>query len=189
MICECAEAFRWRNPPRPPASPPTRAGAAVVAAGARDDPGTREALASLCGDYWYPLYALIRRKGHDPERALDLTQAYFARLLETPVIAAADPSKGRFRAFLRTDCGHFLADQCNRDRAIKRGGDRVFVPIDADAAEGRYRIEPADELTPEPLSSTALPLGRRPARLRFPPPSNASTPRPAAPPCSRSSRE
>jgi DNA-directed RNA polymerase specialized sigma24 family protein len=142
------------EPSHAPGFPTTR-WSRVVAAGDRRDPGTREALASLCGDYWYPLYALIRRKGHDPERALDLTQAYFARLLETPVIAAADPAKGRFRAFLRTDCGHFLADQGDRDRAIKRGGDRRFIPIDAEDAENRYRIEPAHELTPERLFDRA----------------------------------
>ena len=141
--------------PYPAAGFPTTRWSRVVAAGDRLDPRTREALASLCGEYWYPLYALIRRKGHDPERALDLTQAYFARLLEKDVIAAADPSKGRFRAFLRTDCGHFLADQGDRDRAGKRGGGRIFVPIDARDAEGRYRVEPAGDLTPERLFDRA----------------------------------
>lgn len=139
----------------PEARFPTTRWSRVVAAADRADPATREALAALCGDYWYPLYALIRRKGHDPERALDLTQEYFARLLEKGVIAAADRSKGRFRAFLRTDCGHFLADQGDRARSLKRGGDRVILSIDGGDAESRYRIEPVDDLTPERLFDRA----------------------------------
>lgn len=134
---------------------PTTHWSRVVAAVDRADPAKREALAALCGEYWYPLYALIRRRGHDPERALDLTQEYFARLLEKDVIAAADPLKGRFRAFLRTDCGHFLADQGDRDRSIKRGGGRAPLSIDAHDAESRYRVEPADDLTPERLFDRA----------------------------------
>ena len=88
----------------------------------RPTPEARAALAELCRAYWYPLYAFIRRKGHGPDEAADLTQEYFARLLERGVLAAADPRKGRFRAFLRTDCGFFLAHRAERGRARKRGG-------------------------------------------------------------------
>jgi RNA polymerase sigma-70 factor (ECF subfamily) len=105
------------------------------------------ALAALCGAYWYPIYAFIRRKGHNLNDAEDLTQAYFARLLEKGVIAAADQSRGRFRTFLRTDCQHFLIDQYRRRTA--HGGTARPISIDLRDAEGRYRIEPADELTPE----------------------------------------
>src|SRR5262245_45900099 len=102
----------------PPASPagrfPTTHWSRVVAAGDRDAPGARDALAELCAAYWFPVYAFIRRRGHDPERALDLTQDYFARLLEKDTVAAADSVRGRFRSFLLADCGFFLADR--RDR-------------------------------------------------------------------------
>jgi hypothetical protein len=130
---------------------PTTRWSRIVAAGDRASPETRSALSDLCAVYWYPIYAFIRRKGNDPEQALDLTQDYFGRLLEKDVIAAADPSKGRFRAFLRADCQFFLADKGDQARALKRGGDRVFLSINLDAAEGRYRIEPVDELTAERL--------------------------------------
>ena len=88
----------------------------------------RAALAELCGAYWYPIYAFIRRKGHDPDLALDLTQDYFTRLLETDVLASADHRQGRFRAFLRTDCGFFLSHQYERCRALKRGGGKTAQP-------------------------------------------------------------
>ncbi len=97
------------------------------------------------------MYALIRRKGHDPDAALDLAQDYFARLLEKPVLAAADRSKGRFRAFLLTDCVHFLANARDRAARLKRGGGQTFVPIDSASAEGRYGAEPAHDLTAERL--------------------------------------
>ena len=115
----------------------------------------RAALAELCAAYWYPIYALVRRLGHGEVDALDLTQEYFARLLEKPVLAAADPSRGRFRAFLRTDCGFFLNGVRDRALAQKRGGERPPVSIDARDAEGRYLVEPADELTPERLFDRA----------------------------------
>jgi RNA polymerase sigma-70 factor (ECF subfamily) len=113
-------------------------------------PEARAALAELCGAYWYPIYAYIRRRGHDPDVALDLTQDYFTRLLETDVLASADHRRGRFRAFLRTDCGFFLSHHHERRRALKRGG-RAALPIDARDAEGRYLREPADATTPERL--------------------------------------
>ena len=96
---------------RPPAGFPTTHWSRVAHAGDPAAPEARAALAELCGAYWYPIYAFIRRKGHDPDEALDLTQDYFARLLENGVLAAADRRRGRFRAFLRTDCGFFLAHQ------------------------------------------------------------------------------
>jgi RNA polymerase sigma-70 factor (ECF subfamily) len=114
-------------------------------------PEARAALAELCGSYWYPIYAFIRRKGHDPDQALDLTQDYFTRLLETGVLASAEPGLGRLRAFLRADCGFFLSHHHERRRALKRGGDRLAIPIDALDAEGHYLREPVDATTPEHL--------------------------------------
>src|SRR4051812_26788366 len=82
----------------------------ILAARAEDAPAVREALSALCAAYWYPLYAYVRRCGHAPEDALDLTQEFFARLLERDFLAAADPARGRFRSFLLTCCKHFLAN-------------------------------------------------------------------------------
>src|SRR5947209_2796576 len=136
--------------PTPPGDRfPTTRWSRVVAAGGGGDPGAGAALAELCTVYWYPIYAMIRRRGHDPDEAADLAQAYFARLLEKGTLAAADPAKGRFRAFLRTDCGFFLADARDRANALKRGGGVAPVSISSRDAEGRYRVEPADGMTPE----------------------------------------
>jgi DNA-directed RNA polymerase specialized sigma24 family protein len=136
---------------RPDGRFPTTRWSRVVAAAGADRPEARAALAELCAAYWFPVYALIRRKGHDPDAALDLAQDYFARLLEKPVLAAADRRKGRFRAFLLTDCVHFLANAHDRAARLKRGGGQTFVPINAGAAEGRYGAEPAHHLTAERL--------------------------------------
>jgi DNA-directed RNA polymerase specialized sigma24 family protein len=130
---------------------PTTRWSRIAAAGDGDVPEAREALAALCAAYWYPLYAFIRRKGHGPDEALDLTQEYFARLLERGTFAAADPGKGRFRSFLLADCTHFLAHRRERDRALKRGGGIPPLSIDARDAEGRYLREPSHSRTPERL--------------------------------------
>jgi len=111
--------------------------------------GEPSALAELCLAYWYPIYALIRRKGNSPDQALDLTQAYFARLIEKGTIAAADPTRGRFRSFLRSDCTFFLANQRDQNQALKRGGGARIFSIDRQDAETRFVREPAHEETPE----------------------------------------
>jgi RNA polymerase sigma-70 factor (ECF subfamily) len=128
---------------------PTTHWSRVVAAGDRGTPEARAALAELCAAYWYPIYALIRRGGHPPEEAPDVTQDYFTRLLQKPVIAAADRSKGRFRAFLKTDCQHFLIELA-RKRSV-RAKVLKAVPIDVAGAESRYRLEPLDDMTAERL--------------------------------------
>jgi RNA polymerase sigma factor (sigma-70 family) len=132
---------------------PTTHWSRVIAAGERAAPEAHTALSELCAAYWYPIYALIRRRGNAPQEACDLTQDYFTRLLEKPVIAAADQSKGRFRAFLSTDCKHFLIDHHRRQRVRAR----VLKPvsIDAEDAETRYRFEPADVATPDRLFDRA----------------------------------
>ena len=142
------------SPPRPDF--PTTRWSRVARAGDRAGDDARAALAELCAAYWYPIYAMIRRMGHAD--ALDLTQGYFARLLEKPVIAAADPARGRFRAFLRADCGHYLGDCRDRQQAEKRGGGRSSLSIDARDAEGRYILEPADDLAPDRLFDRAWAL-------------------------------
>ncbi len=128
---------------------PTTRWSRVIMAGDADAPLARESLGELCNAYWYPLYAYIRRRGYGPEQARDLTQDFFARVLEKGLLAEADPSRGRFRSFLRTVCTHFLANRRDREQARKRGGGRTTVPIDANTAEGRYALELADRLTPE----------------------------------------
>lgn len=121
----------------------------VIAAGGSDSSQARSSLEQLCCCYWYPLYAFARRSGKSPEDAQDLTQGFFAGLLEKNYIADADREKGRFRTFLIAAFKHFLAKEWRREQALKRGGDQVFVPIDADDAESRYGFEPADQSTPE----------------------------------------
>jgi RNA polymerase sigma-70 factor (ECF subfamily) len=135
--------------PPPPARFPTTRWSRVARAGGPPTPEARAALAELCDAYWYPIYALVRRKGYGADLALDLTQDYFARVLERGTVAAADPEKGRFRSFLLADCSFFLADRRDRDRALKRGGGRPVFSIDARDAEGRFLREPSHDKTPE----------------------------------------
>jgi RNA polymerase sigma factor (sigma-70 family) len=123
----------------------------VLSARDGDSTEAREALSALCETYWYPLYAFVRRKGHDADAAQDLVQGFFTRLLEKDYLAAVKPEKGRFRSFLMAACTHFLANQVDHDRAKKRGGDRSLISIDRLTAEGRYGREPAHELTAERL--------------------------------------
>jgi RNA polymerase sigma factor (sigma-70 family) len=117
----------------------------------RDDPRAHDALAALCQSYWPPIYAYVRRHGHDPHAAEDLTQAFFAAVLEPGALAGVDPAKGKFRAFLLAACRHFLGHRREQDCALKRGGGKHPISIDARDAEGRYLREPADDLTPEVL--------------------------------------
>jgi RNA polymerase sigma-70 factor (ECF subfamily) len=131
----------------------------VLAAADGATPQADEALAALCATYWYPLYAFIRRRGHDPDRAADLTQGFFTRLLEKEDLRSVDPSKGRFRAFLLAACKHFLANEHDRQTAQKRGSGRCPVSIDRRDAEGRYLAEPAHDLTPERLFERRWALG------------------------------
>jgi RNA polymerase sigma-70 factor (ECF subfamily) len=120
---------------------------------ARDAPSAeaRPALEALCRAYWYPLYAFVRRQGVDAEEARDLTQAYFAQLLEKGYLEDFDPSLGRFRVFLMASVKHFLSKEREKARAWKRGGRTTIESLDADDLEGRYRQESADRLTPEEI--------------------------------------
>jgi RNA polymerase sigma-70 factor (ECF subfamily) len=121
----------------------------VLAAGGTPSPESAAALERLCSAYWYPLYAFVRRSGHSPPDAEDLTQEFFARVLERHWVARADQSKGRFRTFLLTAMKRFLANEWDKARALKRGGGQRNVPIQVDTAETRYGVEPADTRTPE----------------------------------------
>lgn len=121
----------------------------VLAARERDDPAGRDALAELCRAYWYPLYAFVRRRTGEAERARDLTQGFFAEILERDALRRVDPDVGRFRAFLLASVKHYISNERERERALKRGGGRAPISLDADEAEERYRIEPKDDRTPE----------------------------------------
>ena len=121
----------------------------VVSAGQSDTPQSRDALEQLCRVYWFPLYAYVRRRGHSPEDAQDLTQEFFARLLERKWLARADQARGRFRTFLLVALERFLANEWDKVRALKRGGGVPLVPLQFDTAETRYGAEPADPRTPE----------------------------------------
>lgn len=118
----------------------------MLAAGQAAPGDARQALEQLCGVYWYPLYAYVRRRGHDPHDAEDLTQSFFARLLEKNYVAHADRERGRFRTFLLAALNHFLADEWDKTRRLKRGGGREIISFDAVSAAERYRLEPLDPM-------------------------------------------
>jgi RNA polymerase sigma-70 factor (ECF subfamily) len=121
----------------------------VLAAGDAAAPGSETALAGLCQTYWYPLYAHVRRRGHPPEAACDFTQGFFAELLARKAIGVADPQRGRFRTFLLAALDHFLHHAHRDAHTLKRGGGREIVSLDAQDAEQRFALEPADERTPD----------------------------------------
>jgi RNA polymerase sigma-70 factor (ECF subfamily) len=127
----------------------------VVAAAAQQAPDerARAALAELAQTYWYPLYAYIRRRGYEAAAAEDLTQEFFAQLIEKQFLATVNREKGRFRAFLLACVNHFLANERDRARAQKRGGTRKIISLDE--GESRYATESrgrgADTMTPERL--------------------------------------
>ena len=121
----------------------------VLSAADMSAPASREALETLCGTYWYPLYAYTRRKGYSPEDAQDLTQGFFARFLEKKYLNDVDRTKGKFRSFLLACLEHFLANEWRDARAQKRGGGRGLISLDSASAEERYRLEPVEPLTPE----------------------------------------
>ena len=121
----------------------------VLAAGDGASAASSEALERLCRAYWFPLYAHLRRRGRGPDDAADLTQELFARLLHREAFRGVGPDKGRFRTFLLTAADNLLADQHAAANALKRGGGRRPVELDALAAEARYAIEPVSPDAPD----------------------------------------
>jgi len=127
----------------------------VLAAGRRDAPQADVALEELCRTYWYPLYAYVRRQGHSREDAEDLTQAFFARLLDKNFLEGISSDKGKFRAFLLVAVKRFLANEWDRAHRQKRGGGAQPLSLDWQDADTRYQINPADNLSPDKLYDRA----------------------------------
>ena len=123
----------------------------VLAAGRSDSVSAQAALAWLCTNYWYPLYAYVRRQGHTADDARDLTQEFFARLLAKNYLADVAREKGKFRSFLLAALKHFLANEWDRAKAIKRGGGQIPISFDDTDAETRYRLEPVDTLSADKI--------------------------------------
>jgi RNA polymerase sigma factor (sigma-70 family) len=124
---------------------------AVLTAGRSDSTRAGIALEKLCRTYWFPIYAFVRRQGHNPYDAQDLTQEFFARLLARKDIAGVKREKGRFRSFLLASLKHFLANEWDKARAQKRGGGEGLIPIDFTGAETICGGEPADRFTAEKI--------------------------------------
>ena len=123
----------------------------VLAAGHGTDARAAEALERLCGTYWRPLYLFVRSSGYDEETAKDLTQAFFERLLEKDYVKDADAARGRFRTFLLAAWKHFLANEWDREKAVKRGGRCRFVPLETTVAEAELQRGARRDLNPEQL--------------------------------------
>jgi RNA polymerase sigma-70 factor (ECF subfamily) len=125
----------------------------TVVLAARDKDGTvaREALASLCSSYWYPLYAFVRRQGSSPHEAEDLTQEFFYRFLERHSLENVQPAAGKFRSYLLVCLKHFMANERRRKQAQRRGAGVQVVPLDSGVADTWYLAEPSHAITPEVL--------------------------------------
>jgi|SRR6185503_10965828 len=122
---------------------------AVLAAGRSPGPEASAALESLCRAYWRPVFAHVRWRGHDLEASRDLTQEFFARLIEGEWLRPADPQRGRFRSFLLRCLSSFLIDEWRRNTAQKRGGGHEFFSLDEAREEEQWALEPVEDFTPE----------------------------------------
>ena len=123
----------------------------VLTAGNPRHREARNALTQLCQTYWYPVYAYVRRRVPSVDEAQDLTQEFFAHLIEKNTVGAADPTRGRFRAFLLTALKNFLANQWQKAHAQKRGGDRKILSLDFPAGETQFAAVSASTATADQL--------------------------------------
>jgi RNA polymerase sigma factor (sigma-70 family) len=143
------------NPREPQASSPlcfvTTRWSVVMTARDKSSPESQEALQTLCKGYWHPLYAFVRRLGNSPHDAQDLTQEFFARLLQKDWLEAVERDRGRFRTFLIMALKRFLANEWDKIRSAKRGGGQMLVPLDAEDAEQRYLADPGSGLSADHL--------------------------------------
>jgi RNA polymerase sigma factor (sigma-70 family) len=109
----------------------------------------QQALETLCQTYWFPVYAYLRRWGHSQDAAEDYTQGFFAHLLERDGFRLADRERGRFRSFLLSTLKHFVSNEQDKQRALKRGGGRTILSLDLAEAEGRYAVQSGQTASPE----------------------------------------
>jgi RNA polymerase sigma-70 factor (ECF subfamily) len=123
----------------------------VLSAREKESPQSAAALETLCRTYWYPLYAFLRRQGRPPHDAQDLTQGFFARLLQKDYLRAVARERGKFRTFLLVALKRFLANEWDREHAQKRGGFAPVVPFDQAIAESRFATEPSHNVPPDVL--------------------------------------
>src|SRR6187399_2395449 len=123
----------------------------IRAAGHHPSTGATEALGVLCQRYWQPVYAFIRRSGHDRSAAEDLTQGFFALLIEKQYLLDADPARGRFRSFLLAATRHYLSNERDRAQAQKRGGSHAPISIDVAEVEAWHELAAVELETPESL--------------------------------------
>lgn len=137
------------SPLQGPRSFPTTEWTMVLEACHQDSPQAERALEKLCRTYWYPLYSFVRRSGYSPQEAQDLTQSFFAHLLEKNLLAKVRRERGRFRSFLLACLKNFLSLERQKAQAQKRGGDQQFLFLDVESAEARLDEEPAEVMTPE----------------------------------------
>jgi len=121
----------------------------VLTAGQRHTPQSDSALEQLCRTYWFPLYAYVRRRGQAKADAEDLTQAFFARLLEKNFLAGLAAERGKFRAFLLAALKHFLANEWDKARAQKRGGGEVPLSLDWQTADTKFQVAATNEPSPD----------------------------------------
>lgn len=128
-----------------------RAGGEKSSSSGDSDSQCRQALEQLCGEYWYPLYAFLRQRGYASDQAEDITQGFFASLLDGKFFQDADPDVGRFRTFLLTALQRYAGHQRQRDQAQKRGGHLRQLSIDATDGERRFGREPVVDATPESM--------------------------------------
>lgn len=123
----------------------------ILAAGQEDDASRGRAMEELCRTYWYPVYAFIRRWGYSADDAQDLTQGFFAHLLERDTFSSARKEKGRFRSFLLGALKNYLGYEARKQSTIKRGGQSIIVPIDEEEGEDRYRQDLVHDAAPDKL--------------------------------------
>jgi DNA-directed RNA polymerase specialized sigma24 family protein len=121
----------------------------VLSAGRNEAPQATAALEQLCRTYWHPLYAYVRRRGYAPHDAQDLTQGFFAHLLEGSFPTGLEPAKGRFRSYMLAALSNYLASEWARANTAKRGGGKVIIPLDGETAENLLSSQAASAETPE----------------------------------------
>jgi RNA polymerase sigma factor (sigma-70 family) len=133
------------------AAPFTSTHWSIVVEAQGESPAAQEALEKLCRIYWRPIYSFVLRQGIAPDEAQDITQAFFADLLEHKSLTAVRKEKGRFRSYLLGALKYFLADERRRAMAIKRGKGQRLVPLDELSIDERTQMEPADPVTAEQI--------------------------------------